>query len=135
MNDAIRTERRVGVTSRITPSAARNLYVLTLGETWPDLLDVLEMTCIEVETVLINTDPSKAAEVLANHKLSKAAWMMFEMMQAKIIEASNTYLQSAAKQPVVPEQTQEEKERDQLLNPTLHLTDLPGDDGIEERFA
>jgi hypothetical protein len=124
MNGEIRTERRVGVTAKVTASAARNLYALAHSETWPDLLDVLERCCIEIETVLINTDPSEKMKVLENHKLSKAAWMMFEAMQEKIIAAGNTYFAGLEPTPVEPPMTDEERERENILNPTF-FTELP----------
>lgn len=130
----VRTERRVGVTQRITPGAARNLFVLANSETWGDLLDVLETCVIEIEGNLINTDAADEASVLANHKLSQAAWVMFEKMQTRIIDAGTSYMSGVASQPVAPRLTEEEQEREYTLNPT-NVPDLPdgfvpGTDGI-----
>jgi hypothetical protein len=113
-----RTERRVGVTDKISHSAERNLFVLIHSETWGDLLDVLERCCVEIETQLISVDVANTRAVLENHKLSKAAWVIFERMQDRIIAASQTYSSSVATQPIEPELTAEEAEREFTLNPT-----------------
>jgi hypothetical protein len=118
MQDAIRTERRFGVTAKLSPAQTRNLFALRNSETWPDLLDVLEQCCIEVETVLINTDAHKEAEVLANHKMSKAAWMIFTHMQEKLNDVVISYMASVDKPVFVPPMTEEERERENILDPT-----------------
>lgn len=114
-----RTERRVGVTTQVTASASRNLYAIVHSETWPDLLDVLERCCIEIETELINTDPADRIRVLEYHKLCKAAWVMFDRMQTKVIEAGNAYFSATSLQPDPPQMTEEEMERENILNPTF----------------
>lgn len=119
MNE-IRTERRFGVTSRLSPSQLRNLYALRHSETWPDLLDVLEQCCIEIETVLINTDADQEEKVLANHKMSKAAWLIFTHLQVKLDEVTISYMASVEKPVYAPTPTREEMERENLLNPTLY---------------
>lgn len=115
MTEAIRTERRFGVTARQSPSSVRNLFVLRNSETWNDLLDVMEQCCIEVETALINTKPEDEAAVLANHKMSKAAWMIFTHMQEKI-DSTIAHL-FVANEPVGPMLTEEEMERENILDP------------------
>lgn len=121
MMDAIRTERRYGVTARPNPNATARLYALRVSETWDDLLDVMEQVCIEIETLLINTDADEEAAVLANHKMAKAAWNVFIHMQEKVEEALNAYLSSVATQPAGPIFTDEERERENILNPTVSL--------------
>jgi L-rhamnose mutarotase len=116
----IRTERRFGVTAKLGPTQLRNLFALLHSETWPDLLDVMEQCCIEVETVLINTPAEDEAAVLANHKMSKAAWMIFEHMQNKMNNVDISYMASVEKPVHVPAPTREEMDRDNLLNPTLY---------------
>jgi L-rhamnose mutarotase len=122
MTIAIRTERRFGVTARLEPTQLRNLFALLHSETWPDLLDVMEQCCIEVETVLINTPVENKTAVLENHKLSKAAWMIFEHLQNKMNAVENSYMASVDKPVYVPQPTREEMERENLLNPTLYAT-------------
>jgi hypothetical protein len=121
----LRTERTFGVTAELQPTQRRNLYNLVRSEIYPDLLDVLEMVCIEVETKLINTDPADEKSVLANHRMAKAAWQMFTHMQEKLdIEAKN-FLASVAKPTPVAEMTREEQLVENLLDPTRPL---PPDD-------
>lgn len=117
---AIRTERRFGVTASLGPTQLRNLFALLHSETWPDLLDVMEQCCIEIETTLINTDAEAEAAVLANHKMSKAAWMIFTHLQNKMNDVDNSYMSSVEKPVYVPQPTREEMERENLLNPTLY---------------
>jgi hypothetical protein len=117
---AIRTQRRFGVTASLGPTQLRNLFALLHSETWPDLLDVMEQCCIEIETTLINTDAEAEAAVLANHKMSKAAWMIFTHLQNKMNDVDNSYMSSVEKPVYVPQPTREEMERENLLNPTLY---------------
>lgn len=131
MTIAIRTERRFGVTASLGPLQLRNLFALLHSETWPDLLDVMEQCCIEVETVLINTPVENRVAVLENHKLSKAAWLIFEHMQRKMEQVENSYMASVDKPVYVPQPTREEMERENLLNPTLYPFIAETTDGIE----
>jgi L-lactate utilization protein LutC len=121
MNSEPRTERRFGVTAKLTPNAVARLYSLRLSETWQDLLDVMEQVCIETETELINTDAEQEQKVLANHKMSKAAWQVFMHMQRKVDECLNTYLAGVATQPEGVIFSDEERERENILNPTVDL--------------
>jgi hypothetical protein len=123
MTSGTRTERRFGVTAKQTPNAIARLYALRLSETWEDLLDVMEQVCIEIESTLINTDADCEAEVLANHKMSKAAWQLFVHMQRKVDECLSTYLASVATQPEGVIFSAEERERENILNPTVDLQD------------
>ena len=79
-----RTERTFGVTAELKPIQRRNLLNLRNSEVYPDLLDVMEMVCIETESALINTDPANKSAVLENHKMAKAAWLVFIHMHEKI---------------------------------------------------
>jgi hypothetical protein len=117
----IRTERTFGVTSTLKPIQRRNLMHFRQSEVWPDVLDVIEMVCIETESVLLNTDAANEAEVLANHKMAKAAWQMFVHLQEKIDEEIKTYLQSIAQKPPVPPLTYEEQVIENILDPTRPL--------------
>ena len=118
MEEPIRTERTFGVTAELRPAQRRNLLALRNSEVYPDLLDVLEMICIETETKLINTDPANEAEVLANHRMTKAAWQMFTHMQEKIELEASAFLRSVDRQPPIPELTEDEKLIENILDPT-----------------
>jgi hypothetical protein len=117
----IRTERSFGVTASLRPQQRMHLMAFRNSEVYPDVLDVIEMVCIETETLLINTDASNEAEVLANHKMAKAAWQMFVHLQEKIDDEIKTYLQSVAKQPPIPDLTYEEQLVENILDPTRPL--------------
>lgn len=121
MDPTIRTERTFGVTAELKPVQRRNLHNLVHSEIYPDLLDVLEMVCIETETRLINTDPADESSVLANHRMAKAAWQMFTQMQETIHSESQTFLASVAKPTPVPALTPEEMRVENLLDPTKPL--------------
>jgi hypothetical protein len=123
MSDILRSERSFGVTSELKPTQRRNLLNLQRSEVYPDLLDVLEMCCIETETRLINTDAADEAAVLANHKMAKAAWQIFTHMQEKIDSETKLYLASVAPKPPVPEMSEEEKRIENILDPT-RFTDI-----------
>lgn len=116
--EEIRTERSFGVTGTLRPAQRQHLLYLLNSEVWPDLLDVMEMVCIEIETKLINTDPANAEEVLANHRMSKAAWQMFTHMQEKIAVEANLYLATVEKQPAVPALSRLEQFTENVLDPT-----------------
>ena len=116
--NAIRTERSFGVTAELKSAQRRNLLAFRNSEVYPDVLDVMEMVCIETETSLINTDPADEKAVLANHKMAKAAWQIFTHMQEKIESESQLYLRSVARQPPVPELTRQEQWQENILNPT-----------------
>lgn len=114
----IRTERRFGVTSNLQPVQRMRLHAIRSSDGWPDLLDVMEMVCIEIETDLINTAAENEAAVLANHKMSKAAWKIFEHLQLKIDSEISQYLTAIQKQPPVPPLTPEEMFVEHTLDPT-----------------
>lgn len=115
---ATRTDRTFGVTAELRPEQRMHLLAFRNSEVYPDVLDVLEMVCIETESVLINTDPADESAVLANHKMAKAAWQLFTHMQEKIERESKLYLSSVAKKPPVPELTPREAWIENVLDPT-----------------
>jgi hypothetical protein len=115
---AIRTERRFGVTAKLTEQQRRNLFQIRNTEAWSDVLDVMEMCCIEIETKLINTNADLEAEVLANHKMAKAAWLIFTHLQQKLDDEISQYLNTLSRQPAMPELTQEEQLIEHILDPT-----------------
>ena len=118
MSNPIRTERRFGVTSQLSQQARRNIMQVRNGSEWQDILDVMEMCCIEIESALINTSSEKEAEVLANHKMAKAAWLIFTHLQEKIDTEVSHYLASITNQPPVLELTADEQEQENILDPT-----------------
>ena len=116
---AIRTERSFGVTSSLKPNQRQHLLALINSEVWEDLLDVMEMQCIEIETQLINTPPEDEAKILASHKYAKAAWVIFTRFQQKVMQEAQIFFNSQKPQPEnTPVQTREEQWTDHLLDPT-----------------
>lgn len=113
-----RTERSFGVTSQLQPHQRMHLWATRESDAWPDILDVLEMCCIEIETVLINTPAEDEAAVLANHKLAKAAWIIFTQFQQKIDTEISQHLHAIQRQPPVPELTPHEQFVEHTLDPT-----------------
>jgi hypothetical protein len=118
----IRTERRFGVTSRLDPAARSRLFSLRVHAGWDDLLDLLEMVCIEQESVLINTDEDKESSIIARHRMTKAAWQMFVHFQERIDREIKLFLEEEAEtattQPVL---TPEEAEQENITNPLRYL--------------
>jgi hypothetical protein len=114
----IRNERSFGVTGHLEPIQRRNLTFMRESDGWADLLDVMEMCCIEIETDLINTPSENEAAVVANHKMAKAAWKIFTHLQMKVDEEISLYLASVAPKPPVPELTPQEEWVEALLDPT-----------------
>jgi hypothetical protein len=118
-----RTERTFGVTATLRPAQRRNLLALLNSEVYPDLLDVLEMVCIETETILINTDAADEAAVLANHKMAKASWQAFSHMQEKIQQEAMLHLRNVQTPPPVPELSPQEQFIENILDPTRPAPD------------
>jgi len=117
MNE-IRTERSFGVTSQLQPIQRMRPHAIRSSDGWPDLLDVVEMICIEMETDLINTDPADRIRVLENHKMAKAAWKIFTHLQSKVDSEISQHLIATQKQPPVPPLTPEEMFVEHTLDPT-----------------
>lgn len=131
----LRTERTVGVTSELKPLQRQHLLAFLNSEVYPDVLDVLEQCCIEVETQLINTDPADQDAVLANHRMAKAAWQLFMHMQTKIADEANRHLQAMAKTPPIPALTSYEQLTDNILDPTNPPPEDEYGIQISERWA
>lgn len=120
--EEIRTQRRFGVTSKLTTAAQRELFILRQQDGWPVLLDVMEMVCIEMEGDLINTPPEEEAAILAKHKMSRAAWQLFEHLQAKVDDEISRFIYGTP--PEAPEdlRSDEEREVENIVNPINYLT-------------
>jgi len=123
MTEPIRTERSFGVTGSLESRQQLRLMHLRNSDVYPDLLDVLEMVCIEKETELINTNPADENAVLANHKMAKAAWQIFTYMQEKIDSEAKSYLASVAPKPPVPPLSEREQYIEHVINATVPAPD------------
>lgn len=114
----LRTERTFGVTGSLRPLQRAHLLAFVNSEVYPDVLDVMEMVCIQMETKLINTEPDEEASVLANHRMAKAAWQIFTHLQQIIAAEASAHLQAVTKPPPVPALTPLEQFTENLLDPT-----------------
>ena len=117
----IRTERTFGVTAELKPAQRMRLLALANSDVFPDVLDVMEMVCIEEETKLLNTDPADEAAVLANHKMAKSAWLIFTHLQEKIQSEAQLYLRSVERKPPVPALSAREQLIENILDPTHQM--------------
>jgi hypothetical protein len=115
--NAIRSERSFGVTATLKPNQRQHLLALIHSEVWTDLLDVMEMQCIEIETDLINTPVEEEQTVISNHKYAKAAWVIFTRFQQKIVDESQVYLRTREPQPEYKPLDKQEEWRNHLLDP------------------
>lgn len=121
----IRTERRFGVTATLNPRQRARLSAFYQSDVWPDVLDVMEQCCIEVETELLNTSVAEKAAVLARHMSAQNAWKIFTHFQEKIKSETSLYLESVAPKTPVPEMSEAEKWVENVLDP---LKTPPSDD-------
>ena len=122
MNE-IRTERSFGVTAELKTAQRVRLTALLHSDVYEDVLDVMEMVCIELETKLINTDPADRAAVLANHQMAKSSWLIFTHLQEKIAAEAAIHLQSTQGKPPVPALSAHEQLIENILDPTRHMTE------------
>lgn len=116
MNE-IRTERSFGVTAELKTVQRARLTAFYSSDTWPDVLDVMEQCCIEIETELLNTPVAERAAVLARHQSAQNAWKIFTHFQEKIKAESFLYAESVAPKTPVPELTPAEQWREHVLDP------------------
>lgn len=116
MNE-IRTERSFGVTSDLKTVQRARLAAFYNSDTWPDVLDVMEQCCIEIETVLLNTPVADATAVLANHQSAQNAWKIFTHLQEKIKAETFLYMESVAPRTPVPQLTPQEQWQEHVLDP------------------
>jgi hypothetical protein len=118
----VRTERRFGVTAQLDAAARNRLFSLRVHAGWDDLLDVMEMVCIEQESSLINTDVDKESAIIAHHRMTKAAWQMFIHFQERI---DREIALCVEQQPQTTQTglTPEEAEIENIMNPLKFLPD------------
>jgi hypothetical protein len=77
----IRTERTHGLTERLDAAERGALVQLRHTPGYEVLLDLMERACIAQETKLINAPVEDTELILAEHKMSKAFWQVFQTMQ------------------------------------------------------
>jgi hypothetical protein len=90
-DQAPRSERTHGLKSEPDMGEKQALYNLLNSPAWPILLDVLERSCIEQETRLINCDVADTERIIAEHRMSKAFWQIFVQMQKTVVNAAREF--------------------------------------------
>jgi hypothetical protein len=102
-----RTQRTLSVRDRaFSPEKLQRIARLALDPGYEDLLDIMEMACIEQETALINTPVEQMDRVLGEHCLAKAAWQFFTYIQKQV---QNAYTQRTATDAYDAEEPSEEE--------------------------
>lgn len=84
MSDAIRTERTHGTGEDLTEVERGALMQLRYTPGYQVLLDMMERACISQETKLINAEVDEPETILAEHRMSKAFWQVFQSMQKQV---------------------------------------------------
>jgi hypothetical protein len=80
----IRTARSHGVREKLNSGERTALIQIRSMPGYEVLLDLMEMSCIEQESKLINTPVDRPDSVLAEHRMSKAFWQVFQAVQKKV---------------------------------------------------
>ena len=115
----IRTERTFGVTGRLSEEKRGALATIRTHPGYQALLDILEQTCIEQESRLINRDVTDPEAIVAEHRKTQAMWQMFTHMQEAVDREVGAYNEHILPRRE-PEYTQEQMDIDELLDPTRH---------------
>jgi hypothetical protein len=84
----IRKTRTLKVTEvRVTPEQQRELATLYKMSCYEALLDVMERSCIQIESCLIDAPVGNPEEILGAHAVTKAAWLFFHDVQKQVYSA------------------------------------------------
>lgn len=87
----IRTTRTLKATDiKLTPDQIVQLARLSLDPGYQALLDLMEASCISIDTALVNASPGQPEEVLGAHAVSRAAWLFFTYVQKQVAYAYNS---------------------------------------------
>lgn len=91
MSLTIRTTRTLKVTEISIPPEEQELLVqLALDPRYEALLNVMERSCISIDTALVNAPLGEPEAILGAHAVSKAAWLFFTYVQKQVQNAYNT---------------------------------------------
>ena len=106
-----RTQRTLSVRDQtFSPEKLQRIARLALDTGYEDLLDIMEMACIQQETALINTPVEQADRVLGEHCLAQASWQFFTYVQKQV---QNAYNQRTANNATAADDAAESFEDDQ----------------------
>lgn len=87
----IRKTRTLKVTElEIPPEQREMLAQLALDPRYEALLDVMERSCIQLDTSLINVSVGEPEAILGAHAVSKAGWLFFTYVQRQVMTAYHT---------------------------------------------
>ena len=104
----VRTERTLSVMD-VPLKGEDKLFLSQLynGPHFEAFLNLMERSCIEQDTRLINTNPAEQQAVLAQHCMSKAMWLLFVEIQLKIKRCHEEIMQGEERDEV-PQVSEEE---------------------------
>lgn len=88
MELAIRSTRTLKVTDiTISDEERGHLAQLAMDPRYKALVNIMERSCIELDTAFINTSVAEPEAVLGAHCVSKAAWLFFTYVQKQVLNA------------------------------------------------
>jgi hypothetical protein len=91
MEARLRTTRTLKVTEIIvTDEEKAQLAQLAADPRYQALLNVMERSCIELETAHFNLPVGDPEAVLGGHCLTKGVWLFFTYVQKQVLNASYT---------------------------------------------
>lgn len=90
MSLTIRKTRTLSVTEiQISPEEQELLTQLALDPRYTALLNVMERSCVALDSALINAPVGEPESILGGHAVSKAAWLFFTYVQKQVQNAYN----------------------------------------------
>lgn len=104
----VRTERTLSVMD-VPIKGEDKLFLSQLynGPHFEAFLNLMERSCIEQDTRLINTDVKDQQAVLAQHCMSKAMWLLFTEIQLKIKRCHDEMMRDEERE-TEPQQSEED---------------------------
>jgi hypothetical protein len=88
---SVRTTRTLKATDiKLTPEQIGHLAQLALDPRYATLLDLMEASCIQLDTAMINVTPGEPEAVLGAHAVSRGAWLFFTYVQKQVQYAYNS---------------------------------------------
>lgn len=117
MSEEIRTDRTHGLKERLPAGARGHLVQIRYMPGYDVILDLIEMCCIEQETRLINVPVEDEKTIIAEHKMSKAFWQVFQAIQKKVESEVNIQLQLDQERKAEQEDSDDYDPEQQMLRP------------------
>jgi hypothetical protein len=117
MSDEIRKARTHGLRERLDPADRGHLLQIRFMPGYEVLLDLIEMACIEQETRLINVPVEDESTIVAEHKMAKAFWQVFQALQRKVNTEVNFQMQLEEESKVNRDDLDNFDEAQRILRP------------------